>query len=142
MILAIDPGEVHCGVALFEKRKCYAAYEMAPHELLAAVERWLQEGCVQAMVVEEFRLYASKAATQVGSQIKTVEVIGVLRWLWAKHGEGVIWREQGASIKKPTQAILAAKKVRSTAKQEKAGGHALDAELHGWHYLLNGKGES
>ena len=44
---------------------------------------------------------------------------------------------QMADIKKPTRAILKSRGVKSTASRLKAGGHAADAELHGWKYLLD-----
>lgn len=43
---------------------------------------------------------------------------------------------QPADIKKPTQGVLRHLGVKSVAKQIGAGGHCVDAELHGWHYLL------
>ena len=45
---------------------------------------------------------------------------------------------QMADIKKPTTGILRSRKIKSTAKRLSAGGHAFDAELHGWYYILKG----
>lgn len=45
---------------------------------------------------------------------------------------------QMADIKKPTIGVLRSRKIKSTAKREAAGGHAFDAELHGWYYILKG----
>lgn len=45
---------------------------------------------------------------------------------------------QMADIKKPTVGILRKRGVKSVAKRERAGGHAYDAELHGWYYILKG----
>lgn len=44
---------------------------------------------------------------------------------------------QPADIKKPTVAILRKKGIKSVAKAAKAGGHCVDAETHGWRYLLH-----
>jgi hypothetical protein len=44
---------------------------------------------------------------------------------------------QWADIKVPTAGVLRSKKIRSLAKREKAGPHCVDAELHGWYYLLH-----
>lgn len=49
---------------------------------------------------------------------------------------------QMADIKKPTRAILKRKGIKSVAKpiaSKEYGGreHVVDAELHGWHYLMN-----
>lgn len=43
---------------------------------------------------------------------------------------------QAAAIQKPTQGVLRKRGIKSTAKREGAGGHALSAELHGWHWIL------
>lgn len=50
--------------------------------------------------------------------------------------------KQGAEIKKPTTGILRHKKIKSVAKpisRELYGGrdHVVDAELHGWKYILD-----
>ena len=49
---------------------------------------------------------------------------------------------QPADIKKPTAGILRHKKIKSVAKpiakENYSGrGHVVDAELHGWHHILN-----
>lgn len=49
----------------------------------------------------------------------------------------VVIHGQMADIKVPTRAILRKRGVKSTAARLKAGGHAADAELHGWKYLLD-----
>lgn len=134
-VVAIDPGDVHCGMAIGVDR-VEAAWECAPWEAIQFVKDWLAGGGGEALVVEGFWLYPDKAMSQVGGQLKTVELIGVLRYLHAVGGEGVNWAEQQASIKVPTRSILSARKIKSVAKASKAGGHAADAELH-WHYYNN-----
>lgn len=49
--------------------------------------------------------------------------------------------KQPADIKRPTTGILRAKKIKSVGKAAKKenkgwGDHCIDAELHGWHYIL------
>lgn len=134
--LAIDPGDVHCGMALFNEGKCLDAWKMKPVECERFVQSALREQEIQALVVEEFRLYPWESDAQAWSQFLTVEVIGVLRWLWLTEGTNCIWKEQGANIKKPSRGILRMRKIKSMAKAKGAGGHALDAELHGYHFLL------
>lgn len=50
---------------------------------------------------------------------------------------------QRADIQKPTAGILRHKKIKSVGRQVKKehpgwGDHVISAELHGWHYLMNG----
>lgn len=42
---------------------------------------------------------------------------------------------QHPDIKQPTYALLRSRGIKSTAVRDQAGGHAKDAECHGWHYL-------
>lgn len=136
-MLAVDPGEEHCGLAVFVDGECRWTGEKKPQDLYdwmgayAAVYsrdrlKW------DVLVVEEFRLYPKHAAAQAWSKFGTVEVIGVLKeWCRREEVELVM---QPASIKKSTVAILRShgKKMRSHG----SGAHARDAELHGWHYIL------
>jgi hypothetical protein len=136
-ILSVDPGERHCGMAEFRDGACLSAWEMSPGEAIILVRSALRRGHLEVLLVEQFRLYPWMADQQAFSSFKTVEVIGVLRYLWCEFGQDVTWVENPATIKKPTKAILQARGVRSRAKELRAGGHALDAELHGYHYLLH-----
>ncbi len=147
LVLSIDPGERHCGFALFDPTKpvgerCTHAWEMAPHQAILFVRRVLRWRRIKVLLVEQFRLYPWLAEQQAFSSFKTVEVIGVLRYLWAEQGEGCEWVENPATVMKPTKAILQAKKIRSRSKAMRAGDHAQAAELHGWHYLLHQAGEA
>jgi hypothetical protein len=137
-ILAIDPGDEHCGMAYFREGKCQWVAETDPHECEEVTKSHLDEG-LEALVVEAFRLYPEQAKTQIWSDFPTVQLIGVLKYLHRQSvaaGGTSVLAVQGADIKKPTRRILRAKKIRSVAKQNKAGGHAADAELHGHHYWL------
>jgi hypothetical protein len=139
-ILAIDPGEEHCGIAVFragEKVECVWAGEKKPTDLYdwldVGVALWARDDLRwDVLVVEEFRLYPAHAKAQAWSRFGTVEVIGVLRE-WARR-EGVEVVLQPASAKKVTNAILRKHKV--VLKSRGHGSHARDAEVHGWHYLI------
>ena len=135
-VLAIDPGEVHCGMAEFLGLRCYHAYEVEPWECLDIVERSLRLEEIDVLVVEKFQLYASKAMSQAGSELGTVKLIGALEYLHRRHGQRVRLVAYPASNKKVIQGMLRAKNIPSEAKRSRAGGHALDAELHGYYYLL------
>lgn len=62
----------------------------------------------------------------------------------AKRPRPVTIIGQMADIKKPTAGILRHRKIKSVAKpisREQYGGrdHVVDAELHGWRYILHGR---
>lgn len=177
LMIAVDPGDVHCGVAFFEQVKttgakakqweCVWTQEYYPDEWLDVLMRILVENRLRRLVYERWRLYADKASVQTGSEFVSTQVIGVMRWAVRKQNEharlhvlypperlscvvkdktctadyrpqSVDMIGQLADIKKPTQNILNYKKIRSLAAKMKTGQHCKDAEMHGWHWLLNG----
>ena len=137
-VVAIDPGDVHVGWAEFEDGHCVLAVELTPEECIQELEQRMGE--LEAVVVEEFRLYPWTAQTQTWSDFPTAQLIGVIKYLHRSVGQAmqsgpeVELVMQQAAIKKPTTAQLKARGVKSKAKAAGAGGHALDAELHGYHY--------
>jgi len=132
VVLAIDPGDPHCGLARFVDGECVAAAEFKPERMLGLLELWFTESKIDKVVCEEWRLYGQFAATQSGSTMPTVEVIGVIRWLCRRWGVELIM--QAALVKVPIQRILKAHGVKLQSWGH--GDHAKDAELHGYRYLL------
>lgn len=139
-LLAVDPGEVHCGMALFEDTggdyHLVSSWEEGPDECAYSVYRFMTEEDLTHLVVEKFQLYPWKSEAQSFSQLKTVEVIGVLRYLHKRAvatGAEVVWEEQPASIKKPTALICKAKGIKPFLKSNQ---HMKDAQVHGWRYIL------
>jgi hypothetical protein len=163
---AYDPGDKYTGVAYFREPDgprdplshdptmlatgwaCYRARVADPDEALDELARDLLVGKVLYVVYERFRLYGDKAQEQTRSEFLTAQSVGVIRWLVrnvnltrAEQGQVPIRLEDyGAEEKTPARRILRAKGIRSTAKLQKAGpgDHAVDAELHGWHYVFDG----
>ena len=142
-VLAIDPGDVHVGMAYFEDPRCLEAWEYAPDQALDYVRDMLRCGRIDTLVIEEFRLYPWRARAQAFSQMLTCEMIGALKiaWRWYGVDNGIELAVQSAQIKEPTSNILRARKVPSVAKRSRAGGHAFDAELHGHYYLEHRKAD-
>jgi hypothetical protein len=148
-IIAIDPGATHNGVALFTismgpdglpECDCTFTTEHTPEGLFDNLKVWgamkgNSKGGFDVMVVEKFVLYPEKAASLAYSELRTVEVIGVLRE--RARQEGVAFVTQPASVKKATEGQLRARGIE--LKSRGSGGHAKDAELHGWHYWLRTK---
>lgn len=146
-ILTVDPGSEHTGIALWfyypgKGWRCDHAQEISPGDFVTSLENYLKSNSLGTVVYESWQLYADKAQQQVGSELETVQLIGVIRYLVERDEpdwpfEPVQLFKQPASIKKATKAILGRKKVISVAKRLRMDpdGHAFDAELHGYHFL-------
>jgi hypothetical protein len=143
---------------------CTRAWELDPETAIDTIAAALINYEIDVLVVEEFRLYPDKAMAQTGSTMPTCELIGQIKWAHRldcrrRHREfdrlravksrarshlDAIARVQStvefvlqpAAIQKPTTGVLRQRGIKSTAKATGAGGHALSAELHGWHYLI------
>lgn len=146
-LVAIDPGGVHVGVATFvgrnKKWECTDAFELNPEGWVRLYTELLTSSLFpHHLVVEEFRLYGHLALEQTGSSMDTSQLIGWTRFATMLHNDPLpeakmtVVAQQPAQIKKPAQAVLRSKGIRSMARRKKAGGHAFDAELHGWFYIL------
>lgn len=139
--VAIDPGDVHCGVAYFEDQECRWATEFSPSGLLMLLEgarlgnlddhgRYAVPG-VQGLVVERFQLYGDRMGAQVGSDMRTSQLIGALR---LASDLGGLWMvQQQAALKTPTENLIRHRGIRRESLGE--GGHARDAETHGYTFL-------
>lgn len=138
-MMSIDPGAVHCGTANWLDASCYHVEEFLPGALFVALQRALTAKALDVVVCEEYRLYPWKSAEQGFSTVETCEVIGVIKYLCALHGVELVM--QSATIKKPTEGHMRAKKIPNKAVKMKAGGHCKDAVLHGQHYLMNKTGD-
>jgi hypothetical protein len=103
-ILAVDPGPVHCGMALFSASGGWHVVETAdtaPVACLHDVADWIAEPGPGVLVVEGFQLYPNMLQEQGLSRMGTPEVIGALKWLYLSAGNPeVSFYEQGASIKR------------------------------------------
>lgn len=150
-LIAIDPGDIHVGWAEFGvvegQTRCLDAHEeWRPDQAADALARSIGRGDVGVVVLERFQLYADKAMAQVGSDMATAEMIGVVKFLvrvhnedfdakspWSKHRIELI--VQGAAIKKATRAQM---KARQIPRLTKPNTHAGDAEEHGWCAILRG----
>lgn len=129
-LLAVDPGDVHCGVAKFRvlspadpinrtgrwQAVCEVASEFDPPNLVRMFESFawpdevadeLRPDDIDLFIVEEFRLYPWMARQQGYSDFKTPRLIGKLEYLVGKSGRRLYM--QGASVKK--QAVARARRV-------------------------------
>jgi len=134
VVIAIDPGDVHVGFAWRRKGKIESrelAAETAPDFINRALMVIQGSGSEAVLVIENFVLYPSKAGAQSWSPMLTSEMIGALKWIASRLSVQVVM--QGADIKIPTRRQLKARGIKATGD---AGGHADDALLHLYYYLL------
>ena len=135
-IVAIDPGAVHCGLAFFLGANCYLVQEMAPEIMFYRLVTWIDEASVDTVVCESFHLYPWLSAEQSFSEMRTCEVIGVIKYLCELGKVKLVM--QGADKKKVTERHMAARGIENKGN-EVAGQHVKDACEHGWYYLLKGR---
>lgn len=133
---AIDPGDVHVGVALFRGRQCMWAKEFTPERVLKHLETHLAGS--EVLVIERFQLYPHLAQTQAGSDMLTSQLIGALRLLACQLNVPVVIQQ--AALKTPTENAITKRGIArlSTGK----GDHAKDAETHGYAYLFRRSGHA
>ena len=136
-VIAVDPGDVHVGVAVFDgKLKSVRATELpavsAVRTLVELIRALQSEGRHVYVVIENFVLYPGKAMAQSWSPMRTAKMIGALQWL-CENQLFVSCTIQDATIKLPTRAQM---KARGVGIASRKSGHADDAVLHLWHFLL------
>ncbi|ALY08816.1 hypothetical protein DRROBERT_30 [Arthrobacter phage DrRobert] len=156
MILAVDPGDEHVGVAWLDREeKGWAVVfvtEMTPEEFLSYIYPALVSGLFRYFVLESFSLYADKLKEQVGSEMLTSQMIGAAKMAVRLANESAhinpqmlfevqLFMQQPAA-KAPAFAILERKKYKFTAKRLKVPGqHVMDAEVHGIKFVMDHLGE-
>lgn len=147
-VVGIDPGDEHCGVAVVSVTWSPTeggvilprrAVELAPDDCADHLASWLLEGWVDAVAVERFSLYGDRASAQIGSQMETAQLIGVLRYVTRLANRGrrdagqpeVPFALQGADVKK---GIRAQAKARGIELIPASADHPRDAQLHAVYY--------
>lgn len=130
--VSIDPGGVHVGMAWWCGEELRHCYETTPLESM----RKLEQAMPAILVIEEFRLYPSKAKTLTGSTMETAQLIGAMTW-WANRNDVAIYM-QPAAIKEPTRSYM--RKYQLELVKGK-GDHAQDAQVHGIQWLIRGQGK-
>jgi hypothetical protein len=130
--MAIDPGDVHVGVARAANGRVWAE-EINATDFLPWFSDRVHE--LKVVVIEEFRLYPGSAPALSWSPMRTVEMIGAIRWIAACAGVPIAL--QSAAVKVPTRAQC---KARGIVWKHKSG-HASDALLHLYYFMLRNKME-
>ncbi len=148
--LAIDPGDVHVGLAEFERKSdgvwyCVWAGEKTPDQFLEWYVEGLKKDRWEWVVCESWKLFPQAAPIYIGSDMPTSRLIGAIHALAAFLPDDGAWFDdpvrvhlQDPQIKVPTRGWLKRRKMRSIAKVLGVQlDHAPDAELHGYKYLID-----
>ena len=135
--LSIDPGDSHVGLAVWKGPECLSAVEFAPNPAIRELEA-LGLGTprtdVQLVVVERFQLYGWAAQQQAGSDMKTAQLIGIIRYLASRSQVPSLTplaSETKAMYKVPALMAMKPRWWRSWGH----GGHAKDAEAVGYAHI-------
>lgn len=156
-IIAIDPGDRYCGVALFNGGVCIQTVEMSPDELFHLVQQAVDNATVDVIVIENFTLYPDKSGEQTGSEMLTSQAIGAVKWIVRQHNELVDTFAannggsaqlghlvelvlQAAAIKVPTTGHVRHHGIKPVSTKPGGRDHMRDAEIHGLHFIMRGQG--
>lgn len=132
-----------------KKYKCMETYWNAHLDLLQEhIDKYGSDNII--VVIEDYLLYASKAADQINSKMETPKLIGVLQW-WCYIHQLAYWMQPASLVKKRwTNEILNYKGyIKKDGKTYIVPGvkgditrHSLDAIRHAIHYatFYNEKG--
>lgn len=132
LVRSIDPGAVHCGVAMWAQDsdglwECSQAVEMTPEECVDAIRAEVVHGIVDEVIVEGFWLKGGMGAiVQAGSEMETTEVIGTIRHLCRWHN---VPFQKVANGQQSIHTRM--KAVGYQYKSHGSGNHAKDAEAVG-----------
>lgn len=149
-LVSIDPGDVHCGVAVWYEYEtgwaCVWAGELSPEGLQDWLLGMIHMGRVRVLVVESFALYGDKALAQTGSKMETPQMIGLIKGLvhfFARlHDIEVELVFQTPADKKPAFKIAQSKGYTLQAARQKVPlDHAKDAEIHGYRHIIKTLGQ-
>lgn len=158
--LYLDPGNVHTGVAVFERDgfdntwDCVDAATLRldddakVHEFLDWLTARLSKCEIDIIGYEIYRLFNDKAKEQTGSEFEAVQIIGNVKYLAHRYRSYNRGFRQDLELvrfrpedKKPTAGILKSRGITSEAKRRKTyGDHAQDAELQGYRDILKNRG--
>ena len=129
---SVDPGSVHVGLCEWQDDRAVSARELTPDGYMSLLEG-LVGGVNQAglLVVEDFRVEPGRATALAGSTLMVVQLIGATRLACRLGGFDLVL--QPNKILNPAKGMMRAAGWSSVSAG--SGGHAADAERHGFYYL-------
>jgi hypothetical protein len=140
MLLAIDPGDKHVGLAWGELGGDVHTEEkdadIAVIVIDSMLNRWQRVGHPVEVVIESFVLFHGQDNKKSWNPMLTSEMIGQIKLLCRQKGIRI--SEQPASIQKPMRGQLRGRAIAMVGK----GPHERSAELHYWYRRLRGKSKT
>lgn len=129
MLLAFDPGET-TGWALFKDDGVFLGFGQVKYgeELYTSLDGFTD---INTVVIEKFTLYKHKAKQQSGSEMKTSQVIGIIKTYARNWGAEVV--EQPASIKPIAEKFSGLQASKGSHKNS----HHKDAFNHAIYYFIS-----
>ena len=125
MDIGIDPGSSYTGVALGSP-EIFETLTLGPDEAGGWLESLFETGQVRAAACEEFKLYPWMADEQGFSELRVVEVIGVVKYLTRKHDIPLVMTKP--LWKKPVAAWMAKQGISEVGNNQ----HEVDAGYALW----------
>lgn len=142
-MLFIDPGGVHVGHAVFSLTKdgwvCTNTYETTPELAEEQIELALLNNTYNVICYERFKLFGHLALSQIGSEFRASQLIGVIRFLHRRISPLSKLVVQDPNCQPVAEAIANKKGIPLTSVTTRSGGHAKSAELHGIFYIGRNK---
>lgn len=159
-VLAIDPGAVHVGLALFEGQDPIGdpaypmirrmqvsdwhvakVWELQPISLESYLDNALDDGWITEGVIEDFNLVGTLMAAQRDPSVirrskdvnLTIECIGAVKAYFRRYRLPL--RAQNPSVQRNATDWLMRQGIELQSVKQRQGGHAKSAELHGWWYV-------
>ena len=136
-VMSIDPGAVHCGIALWRNRALRAAYERTPELLIDLVS----DMPLECVVIESFSLSSPKYDRGKSKEaVATLELIGMVRGIAGDRGVPVY--KQFPSLR---HIAMRGREWRNLKLDERWGpklrnDHVASAVAHGLYFFHFGKG--
>lgn len=126
--LSIDPGETS-GWATFDEEGTFKAWGQIKGT--PELEDWLAElEPPKVVIIEEFRLYKSKALQQSGSKLETVQVIGSVK------NQARRWKATIVEQRADVRGIAELYSGVSEKSVPHSKSHKISAMNHGTYYLV------
>ncbi len=136
-ILAFDPGHT-TGYAIFHGCALHESGEVDTDDMEKATEKLGEViACTHPyiVVIEDYRIYKSRAKHHIGSSILTARIIGCIETLCYVNIQPPTIVKQPASTAK---TFCTNTKLKEWGFYKKGERHALDAIRHGCYYILFG----
>lgn len=129
-LIAFDPGET-TGVAEFNSvGECLALHQLKINDLLDYLADMPYKPHI--VVIEEYRIFAHKAASHSQSKVPTIQVVGMIK--------SYAHRWAAKCVEQPVQAKVLGYKLSNTKQAANhKNSHQLDAFVHGYYWLVKHK---